>query len=146
MPLDAPFPLSVLIDVVDELREDKLLPIAVPAETYAQLGEMIRHCHAQDHPLRHFLLVDTDRRKLKAQVLELLLPPAAQEALAAAGELRKEQGAAIQGQDFERAALLRDEIADCHREAREACGSELKLELAHITQALRALGYDGPLD
>lgn len=146
MPLDAPFPLSVLIDVADELREDRLLPIAVPVETYAQLQQMIRHCHAQDHPLRHFLLVDTDRRKLKAKALELVLPPAAKEALAAADELREQQGAAIQRQDFERAALLRDEIADCHREARDACGGELNLELAHITQALRALGYDGPLD
>src|SRR5262245_41513774 len=146
MPLDAPFPLSVLIDVADEQREDQLLPITVSAETYAQLEAMIRRCHALDHPLRHFLLTSTDRRKLRAQVRELLLPPAARQALAAVDELRKQQGAAIQGQDFQRAALLRDEIADCHREALEACGGELKLEVTHFTQALRVLGYDGPLD
>ena len=145
MPLDAPFPLSELIDVADELREDRLLAIAVSAETYAQLHRMIRRCHAQNHPLRHFLLVDTDRWKLKTQVLELLLPAAARVALAAADVLREQQGAAIQRQDFQRAALLRDEIADCHREARDACG-ELRMELSHLMQALRALGYDGPLD
>ena len=138
------FPFSSLLDAVSDLHDDEHLPIFAAPDTFLAIHQLINQC-TDSHPLRRFLLFDADQWKLREALIAILLPAVSVAALDRIPGLRDLQGAAIESQDFQRAAGIRDEIHAIWAAIPNQTGSDVSLTIEHLRNAVRNLGYAGPL-
>ncbi len=140
---------AMLIEAASAINDDDLLPLRVPASTFAFLYRLGKQCDHSTKPLARFLL-RVHRSQLVEEIIRGLLPAEHSSALGALRAelepLQREKEEAVANQDWEHARAVRDKTEPLKDRIRQKCKEAfIPVQPDDRLQAISRLGFDQPI-